>query len=224
MNRDRPFSAIPARSPSLLRARALLQLGPEAVDIGLVDDLGRDDDDRIGGNHRLVATDIFGHQLHALIAPLIGLLHDGADDRAFLDAAERNRIFVEPDDLDLAELTGFLHRLVDARRIVGVEADEAGDFRMGGHGIFDVVLGAGLVDVVSTNIDELDLRALDRLAHAFDALTRIVGGRQTDEAHALAAVGQRLEGELTRLLAGSRVARADVGDALGFRRVAVGGG
>jgi len=76
----------------------------KAVDIGLVDDLGRDDDDRIGGNDGLVATDIFGHQLHALIAPLIGLLHDGGDDRAFLDAAERDRIFVEPDDLDLAEL------------------------------------------------------------------------------------------------------------------------
>src|SRR5271169_1938450 len=62
-----------------------------------------------------------------------------------------------------------------------------------------------------------------RLTHAFDALTRIVGGRQTDEAHALAAVGQCLEGELARLLASVRVARADVGDALGFRRIAVGG-
>src|ERR1700735_5240682 len=46
------------------------------------------------------------------------------------------------------------------------------------------------------------LPPLDGLAPPLDTLTRIVGGRQTDEAHALAAVGQRFEGELTRLLAG----------------------
>ena len=53
----------------------------------------------IGGNDRLVAFDILAISLHALIAPLKGLLDDGADDRAFLDAAKRDRILVEADDL-----------------------------------------------------------------------------------------------------------------------------
>ena len=66
-----------------------------------------------GRDARLVALEILGHQLHALIAPLEGLLHDGAGDGAFLDAAERDRIFVEADDGDLAELAGFLQRLID---------------------------------------------------------------------------------------------------------------
>ena len=51
------------------------------------------------GNAGIVAFEVGGHQLHALVAPLERLLHDGAGDRAFADAAERDRILVEADDL-----------------------------------------------------------------------------------------------------------------------------
>ena len=79
------------------------------------------------------------------------------------------------------------------------------------------------VDVVGANVDELDLRALDRVLEAFDALARVVSAGQTDEAHALAAVRHRLQRDLARLLAGVDVARADIGDAAALGRVAVGG-
>ena len=58
---------------------------------------------------------------------------------------------------------------------------------------------------------------------ALDALARVVGARQADEAHALAAVGQRLQHQLAGLLAGVDVGGADIGDALAVGRVAVGG-
>src|SRR5262249_55715865 len=104
-----------------LLAEHLLHRGHEVVDVGLVDDLARDDDDAVRGNAGLVALENLGHQLHALIAPLEGLLDDRADDRAFLDPAEGDRILIEADHLDLAELAGFLEHLVDARGVVGVE-------------------------------------------------------------------------------------------------------
>ncbi len=62
-----------------------------------------------------------------------------------------------------------------------------------------------------------------RRLHALDALAGIVGTGQADEADALAAIGQRLQRDLAGLLAGVGVGRADIGDAVGVRRVAVGG-
>src|SRR4249920_1029520 len=106
-------------------AKHLLHLPHKFVDVRLVDDLARNDDDAVRRNARLVAFEIFRHQLHALIAPFERLLHDGTDDAAFLDTAERDRILIEADDLDLVELARLLQHLVDARRIVGVEADKA---------------------------------------------------------------------------------------------------
>src|SRR4051812_24455422 len=85
----------------------LLHLGHEIVDVRLLDDLAGNDDDTVGRNARLVTLHDARHQLHALIAPLERLLHHRALDRAVLDAAERDRILVEADDLDLAELAGF---------------------------------------------------------------------------------------------------------------------
>ena len=59
------------------------------------------------------------------MTPFIGVLHDRTHDRAFAHAAERDRILVEADDLDLAELAGFLQHLVDTWRVVGVNTDQA---------------------------------------------------------------------------------------------------
>src|SRR5205814_4601894 len=138
------------------------------------------------------ALEVLGEILHALIAPFIGLLHDRADDGALLHAAQRDRVLVEADDRHLADLAGLAQRLVDARRVVGVEADHAVDVGPGADRVLDIALGAGLVDVIGAHVDQLDLGALDDLLDALDALARIVGAGQADEAHAFAAVGQRL--------------------------------
>ena len=119
------WPAVASTGGAGLLALPLLEFGPERIDVGLVDDLGRDDDQLVGRDEGFVALQVFGHVLHALIAPFIGLLHDGADDRSFLDAAQRNRVLVEADDGDLLELAGVLERLVDPGRVVGVEADHA---------------------------------------------------------------------------------------------------
>ena len=94
---------------------------------------------------------------------------------------------------------------------------------MRGQRVLDVALRTGEVDVVGANVDELDLGALDRVLEALDALARVVSAGQTDEAHALAAIRQRLQRDLARLLAGVDIARADIGDTAALGRVAVGG-
>src|SRR5205823_1195595 len=218
-------SAVPA--PDVVRvASALLvrlHLGLEGIDIALVDDLGGNDDQLVGRDSRLVALEILGHQLHALIAPFIGLLQHRADDRSLMHAAQRDRVAVEADDLDLAELARLLQHLVDAGRVVGIDADQAVDVRIGGERVLDVALGPRLVDVVAADVDEIDLRALDRVLDALDALAGVVGAGQPDEADALAAIGQRLQHHLAGLLAGQDIGTADIGDAVGLRRIAVGG-
>src|SRR3954467_9025764 len=87
----RPVHVLPAH----LLAPHLLHLGHELVDVRFLDDLAGHDDDAVGRDAGLVAFEIFRHQLHALIAPLERLLHDGAGDRPLLDATERDRILVE---------------------------------------------------------------------------------------------------------------------------------
>ena len=191
-----------------------LQVGLELIDIGLVDDLGRHDDQLVLRDARLVALEILGHQLHALIAPLEGLLHDGAGEAAVAHGAERDRVLVEGDDGDLAELAGRLQRLVDLRRVVGIEPDHAVDLGIGRQHVVDVAAGAGEVDVVAAHVDELDALAFDRLLEAGDALLGVVGAEEADEAHALAAIRQRLDGDFAGLHAGVGVRRAEIGDAV----------
>jgi hypothetical protein len=87
-----------------------------------------------------------------------------------LNATKRDRILVEADDLDLAELAGFLQHLVDPRGVVGVEADQAGDVGHRGQRVLHIALGTGLVDLVAPHVDQLDMRALQDLLHALDAL------------------------------------------------------
>src|ERR1700728_4295298 len=94
---------------------------------------------------------------------------------------------------------------------------------MRGQRVLDVALRTGPVDVIGANVDELDLRALDRVLEALDPLTRVVSAGQADEAHAFAAVGHVLRRYLASLLAGVDIARADIGDAAALGRVTVGG-
>src|SRR5690606_27547604 len=55
-----------------LPADALLQFRLKGIDIGLVDDLGGNDDKLVFGDLGTIALKIFRHQVHALIAPLVG--------------------------------------------------------------------------------------------------------------------------------------------------------
>src|SRR5579859_7950139 len=153
------FSGSCCNAPALLLEH-LLHLPHEVVDVRLVDDLAGNNDDAVGGNARFITLDILRHQLHALIAPLERLLHDGTDDAAFLDAAERDRILVETDDLDLVELAGFFQHLVNAWGVVGVEADAAAYIGHGGESVLHIALDACLIDLVAAHVDKLDLRAL----------------------------------------------------------------
>src|SRR5260370_35451632 len=99
-------------APVLLLALPRLQLRPEGIDVALVDDLGRHDDQVVGGDEGLAALEVLRHALHPLIAPFIGLPHDGAADRALLHAAQRDAVYVERTGRDLASLAGYLQRVV----------------------------------------------------------------------------------------------------------------
>ena len=176
------------------------------------------------GNLRLVAIEVVGDQVRALGAPLIGVLHDRAGERALGDGAERDRVFVEGDDRDLAELAGVPQRFVHARRVVRVEADHAVDVRVGDEHVVDVGAGAGLVDVVTADVDQLEAGSLDGRVVAVDALLGVVGAGQADEADALALLAfHRLLHQLTGRRAELGVGRADIGDAVGLGRVRVEG-
>src|SRR5438094_4482643 len=78
MQEKRP--AAPACRPSVCCSAldARLELRLERIDVRSIDDLGRNDDELGVRDRRLVAFEILGHQFHALIPPLIGLLHDSA--------------------------------------------------------------------------------------------------------------------------------------------------
>src|SRR5215213_6659203 len=72
----------PALRPGLVKRMKCLrpdlsfEIGFERVHFVLGDHDGWHDDEAIRRNLRLVAFEIGGHQLHALIAPLVRLLHD----------------------------------------------------------------------------------------------------------------------------------------------------
>ena len=68
-----------------------------------------------------------------------------------------------------------LQRLVDLRRVVGVETDHAGDFRVGRQHVVDVAAGLGEIDVVAAYIDEFDALAVDGLPEARDTFLGVIG-------------------------------------------------
>src|SRR5690606_8065039 len=97
----------------LLAADRRLQVGFELIDILLGDDLARNDVDLFG---RRIAFEGRRQHLHALVAPLERLLHDRAGEAALTHRTERDRVLVEADHRDLAQLAGVAQRLVDAGR------------------------------------------------------------------------------------------------------------
>ena len=87
--------------------------------------------------------------------------------------------------------------------------------------VIDVGAGAGLVDVVAADVDQLEAGALHGFVVAVDALLGVVGAGKADEADALARLaGHRLLHQLASRRAELGVRRADIGDALGLGRVA----
>ncbi len=78
--RHSPACSLRRRSAA---ADARLQLGLEGIDIALSMILVGTMISLLAGTPDLSPSRYFGHQLHALVAPFIGLLHDGAGDGAF---------------------------------------------------------------------------------------------------------------------------------------------
>ena len=160
-------------------------------------------------------------QRDRLVAELVRLLHDGADDRARLDARQRLVVFVERDDLDLADPAGVADRVEDRRAVVAPQADERRDVGMAHEHLGDVRLGADLIGVVRANVDDLDRRAGDRLLDALQPLLGVARVELPDEERDPAALRQRFLDQLARLPAGGDVVGADVALALAAGRVAV---
>ena len=76
--------------------------------------------------------------------------------------------------------------------------------------VVNVRAGAALVVVVGPHVDEFDALRTGDLFEASDALHGVVGAGVADEAHALAAVRQGLDGDFAGILAELGVGRADV--------------
>src|SRR4029079_482568 len=111
------------------------------------------------------------------------LLDNGARDCAIFHTTKSDRLFVEADDLDLADLVRLLQRFVNLWRVVAIESNHAIDVGTAGQRLLDVAPGARRIEAVGEHFDELDLRALDCRPHTLDALAGIVRGWQTNVAH-----------------------------------------
>lgn len=108
----------------------------------------------IFGEVGVVALGYFNESLHALVAELVGLLNDGAFDFASADAIEGFLLFVEADDLQLAEQLLFLGNEQDLWSIVCPEADHAIDIGVLGNGVFDVILALGDLSIVGACFED----------------------------------------------------------------------
>ena len=98
-------------------------------------------------------------QRDRLIAELVRLLHDRADDGAGLDAGQRLVVFVERDDLHLPDLAGVAHRVEDRRAVVAPQPDERGDVGVADEHLGDVGLRSDLIGVVRAHVEDLDRRS-----------------------------------------------------------------
>src|SRR4051812_25737206 len=87
----------PVTDASLTQQRSQILL--EIRYVGLVDDLGRNNDQLVLGNERSIAFDVSGQQLDRLITKLVGLLDDRGLDNAIRNAAKRQRILIEANHL-----------------------------------------------------------------------------------------------------------------------------
>ena len=129
-------------------------------------------------------------QRDRLVAELERLLHHGADDRAGLDARQRLVVLVERDDLDLADLAGVADRVEDRGTVVAPEPDERGDVGMAHEHLGDVRFRADLIGIVRADVDDLDLRAGDRLLDALQPLLGVARVELADEQRDPAALWQ----------------------------------
>src|ERR1044072_6046335 len=129
-------------APPLTATANLADLFDEVVHVLLHDDARGDETLVAGGDHRAVAADNPRHQLHGLVAELVGLLDDRALDGAFADAGQRIVLIVEGDDFDLAHLVRVFDRAEDGRAVVGPEAVQRGHFGVAFERVGGVRLGA----------------------------------------------------------------------------------
>ena len=116
----------------LPRLLHLLQVGPELFHLGFADlDTGHfmEAARRKPG---LIAVGQAGEDAHRFVAVIGGLLAHGAVDLSVDDALENRVYLVEADDFDFVRLARFLRGLQTDRRVIGEEADPAGEVRRAG--------------------------------------------------------------------------------------------
>src|SRR5262249_39281208 len=112
-----------------LLAQDLLHLLLEFLDVVLRDRLVLHEDRPVGGDarpgfQRVLAVRNLRQDLDRLVAELIRILHDGADNLAGLHALERLAVFIKGDDQRLG-FGGTAHGSQHRGRIVFPEADQA---------------------------------------------------------------------------------------------------
>ena len=110
----------------------------------------------LGRNAGAIALERLRQQRDRLVAELVRLLHDGADDRARLDARQRLVVFVERDDLHLPDLARIADGVENRRAVVAPQPDERGDVGMADEHLGHVRLGPDLIGVVGAHVDDLD--------------------------------------------------------------------
>src|ERR1041384_234979 len=103
----------------------LIDLFLKSVDVGFLDCQRRHENLFARGHDRLVAVQVFRHQLDRAITKLVRLLHDSRVNRSFLNAFERRIFFVERDDLHLTGFVCFLDGAENRGTVVGPQADRS---------------------------------------------------------------------------------------------------
>src|SRR5215510_15209084 len=170
---------------------------------------------------RFIAPDGLRQENHRLIAELERLLHDGRVDRALFDSGQGLVFFVEGDDLHFADFAGLSDRAQYGGTVIRPEADHPGDVRIIDQRGGDIIFGAHAVGVVGADVNDIDVRALERFLQSAETLLSVLGVEHSDEDHDLASLRQRLFDQLARLDSRGFVISADIAGAIAIRRVAV---
>src|SRR5262245_53860252 len=168
-----------------------------------------------------IAADSLRQENHRLIAELERLLHDGRVNRSLFDAGQGLVFFIEGDDLHFADFAGLSDRAQYGGTVIRPEADHPGDVRIIDQRGGDIIFGAHAVGVVGADVNDIDVRALERFLQSAETLLSVLGVEHSDEDHDLAPLRQRLFDQLARLDTRGFVISAYIAGAIAIRRVAV---
>ena len=106
------------------------------------------------GNAGAIAGERLLQQRDRLVAELVRLLDDGADDGARLDAGQRFVVFVERDDLHLSDPARIPDGVENRWTVVAPQPDEGGDVGMADEHLGHVRLRSNRIGVVGAHVDD----------------------------------------------------------------------